>query len=129
THLGQEASGEIIPLLSPFELFSFKRAFGRGFGGKKSKKALRSKSLTRQEVLSLIQNLKKGSSENIRLVDDKKALDLLWEKLTKNATKIDETPISIRNKNTHKITQERLIRYKLGDGTNLIYRTNSSRDN
>ncbi|MFY4691608.1 hypothetical protein ACOTVD_11325, partial [Campylobacter jejuni] len=83
------------------------------------------RSLTRQEAVRIIGKLRKGSSENIRLVENKKELDKLWRKLIKNATKLQEIYIPIKNHKTGQITQEKLIRYKLDDGTDIIYRTGS----
>ena len=67
------------------------------------------KSLSRQEVLGIINGLEKGSTKNTRLVNTKKELNELWERLTKNATKIEERVIPITNKKTGQTTQETLI--------------------
>ena len=83
------------------------------------------KSLSRQEVLGIINGLEKGSTKNTRLVNTKKELDELWERLTKNATKIEERQIPITNKATRQTTQEILIRYQLDDKTQIVYRTGS----
>ena len=83
------------------------------------------KSLSRQEVLGIINGLEKGSTKNTRLVNTKKELDELWERLTKNATKIEERVIPITNKKTGQTTQETLIRYQLDDKTQVVYRTGS----
>ena len=83
------------------------------------------KSLSRQEVLGIINGLEKGSTKNTRLVNTKKELDELWERLTKNATKIEERQIPITNKATRQTTQETLIRYQLDDKTQIVYRTGS----
>ncbi|MCW1330069.1 hypothetical protein OLP55_02590 [Campylobacter jejuni] len=81
--------------------------------------------LTRQEVVKIIEKLQKGSSGNIRLLKNKKELDELWQKLIKNATKLEEKYIPIKNHKTGQITQEKFIRYKLNDGIDIIYRTGS----
>lgn len=60
------------------------------------------------------------------LLGDKKELNEMWEKLIENATKIEEREISITYKTTSQIAKEKLIRYKLDDETNIIYRTGSS---
>ncbi|MDY5186359.1 hypothetical protein [Helicobacter trogontum] len=83
------------------------------------------KSLSRQEVESIVNKLQKGSTKNTRLVNTKQELQELWQKLIKNATKIEERVIPITNKKTGQTTQETLIRHQLDDKTQIVYRTGS----
>ena len=70
-------------------------------------------------------DLKKEAPKILDLLIPKKELDELWERLTKNATKIEERQIPITNKATRQNTQETLIRYQLDDKTQIVYRTGS----
>jgi len=88
-----------------------------------------SKSLTREEIVGIFGRLekRKGDSTLIRLVDDKKELDLLWKRISKGAKFIEKRSVPITNKKTKITTKEDIVMYKLDDGETIIkYRTGSS---
>ncbi|OEW39388.1 lysozyme [Campylobacter sp. BCW_6463] len=131
----QDGSGEFIEIVFPSQLelndkpledvsYTFVPALRGLYSMFKITSRLNS-GLTRQEVVKIIEKLQKGSSGNIRLLKNKKELDELWQKLIKNATKLEEKYIPIKNHKTGQITQEKFIRYKLNDGIDIIYRTGS----
>nr|WP_252365816.1 hypothetical protein [Campylobacter jejuni] len=131
----QDGSGEFIEIVFPSQLelndkpledvsYTFVPALRGLYSMFKITSRLNS-GLTRQEVVKVIEKLQKGSSGNIRLLKNKKELDELWQKLIKNATKLEEKYIPIKNHKTGQITQEKFIRYKLNDGIDIIYRTGS----
>ncbi|MPB98679.1 hypothetical protein A0Z09_001155 [Campylobacter subantarcticus] len=131
----QDGSGEFIEIIFPSQLelndkpledvsYTFVPAL-KGLHSMFKITSRLNSGLTRQEVVKIIEKLQKGSSGNIRLLKNKKELDELWQKLIKNATKLEEKYIPIKNHKTGQITQEKLIRYKLNDGIDIIYRTGS----
>ncbi|MCW1342972.1 hypothetical protein OLP57_09290 [Campylobacter jejuni] len=131
----QDGSGEFIEIVFPSQLelndkpledvsYTFVPALRGLYSMFKITSRLNS-GLTRQEVVKIIEKLQKDSSGNIRLLKNKKELDELWQKLIKNATKLEEKYIPIKNHKTGQITQEKFIRYKLNDGIDIIYRTGS----
>ncbi|EIL8521573.1 hypothetical protein LMF02_000675 [Campylobacter jejuni] len=131
----QDGSGEFIEIVFPSQLelndkpledvsYTFVPAL-RGLHSMFKITSRLNSGLTRQEVGKIIEKLQKGSSGNIRLLKNKKELDELWQKLIKNATKLEEKHIPIKNHKTGQITQEKFIRYKLNDGIDIIYRTGS----
>ncbi|WP_251988555.1 MULTISPECIES: hypothetical protein, partial [Campylobacter] len=131
----QDGSGEFIEIVFPSQLelndkpledvsYTFVPALRGLYSMFKITSRLNS-GLTRQEVVKIIEKLQKGSSGNIRLLKNKKELDELWQKLIKNATKLEEKYIPIKNHKIGQITQEKFIRYKLNDGIDIIYRTGS----
>ena len=76
------------------------------------------KSLTRQEVLEIVERLPQNTKGGYRrVVKSKKELDELWEKLTKN-TKELESDIDKRH-------GKPIYRRQLDDGTNINYRADS----
>ena len=93
------------------------------------KDARLSKSLTREEIVGIFMRLekRKGDSSLIRLVNDKKELDLLWKRISKGAKFIEKRSVPITNKKTKITTKEDIIIYQLDDGKTIIkYRTGSS---
>ncbi|RDU59152.1 hypothetical protein CQA53_11615, partial [Helicobacter didelphidarum] len=90
---------------------------------KKDVKILKPQSLSREEVLEIIKNLKKALNLNgkprsrIYLVKNEKELMALWEKLTKNFKK---EKIETNEKGTR-------ITRVLDDGTNIHLRSYSSK--
>ena len=116
THLGQEASGEIIPLLSPFELFSFKKAFGRGFGGKNAIKAFKKEDmeeyLITQYKLKTHIELKNTSynkqSKNILWAKDKEHIQEIENDLLKNSKYLGkkEKEIRLQDNNLNNFSEE-----------------------
>lgn len=88
---------------------------GAGNAGKGAKFA---RSLTRQEVLEVVDRLPRNPKEFRRkLVNSKKELDELWEKLTKNAKEL-EPEIDKRH-------GKPIYKRQLDDGTNINYRVDS----
>ena len=86
------------------------------------------KSLTREEIVGIFGRLekRKGDSTLIRLVNDKKELDLLWKRISKGAKFIEKRSVPITNKKTKITTKEDIIIYQLDDGKTIIkYRTGS----
>ena len=92
---------------------------------KRDVRSLKPKSLSKKEVLEIVDRLEKGSTANTRLVNTKQELQSLLYRLIKNATKIEERAIPIVNKKTGQTTRETLIRYQLDDKTQIVYRTGS----
>ena len=93
------------------------------------KDARLSKSLTREEIVGIFMRLekRKGDSTLIRLVNDKKELDLLWKRISKGAKFIEKRSVPITNKKTKITTKEDITIYQLDDGKTIIkYRTGSS---
>ena len=93
------------------------------------KDARLSKSLTREEIVGIFMRLekRKGDSSLIRLVNDKKELDLLWKRISKGSKFIEKRSVPITNKKTKITTKEDIIIYQLDDGKTIIkYRTGSS---
>ena len=120
----------ILPMAKVFKAKTVANKIENIISKDKNKKDVRiakpkPKSLSRQEVESIINKLQRGSTENTRLVNTKQELQELWQKLIKNATKIEERVIPITNKKTGQTTQETLIRYQLDDKTQIVYRTGS----
>ena len=71
-----------------------------------------------------------GSARNInssvRLVDNKKELDLLWIRISKGSKFIEKRSVPITNKKTKITTREDITMHKLDDGKTIIkYRTGS----
>ena len=95
------------------------------------KDARLSKSLTREEIVGIFMRLEIGGSArninySVRLVNDKKELDLLWKRISKGAKFIEKRSVPITNKKTKITTKEDIIMYKLDDGKTIIkYRTGS----
>ena len=92
------------------------------------KDARLSKSLTREEIVGIFMRLekRKGDSSLIRLVNNKKELDLLWKRISKGSKFIEKRSVPITNKKTKITTKEDIIMYKLDDGETVIkYRTGS----
>ena len=93
---------------------------GAGNAGKGAKFA---RSLTRQEVLEVVDRLPNGLKSNgdinerVKLVKSKKELDELWERLTKNAKEL-EPEIDKRH-------GKPIYKRQLDDGTNINYRVDS----
>ena len=86
------------------------------------------RSLTREEIVGIFMRLekRKGDSSLIRLVNDKKELDLLWKRISKGSKFIEKRSVPITNKKTKITTKEDIIMYKLDDGETVIkYRTGS----
>jgi len=81
----------------------------------------KAKSLTRKEVLKIVDRLPKGGakgkSDRIRLVKGKQELDELWEKLTQNAKELPNGADKLHNKP--------IYRRQLDDGVNINYRIDS----
>ena len=81
------------------------------------------RSLTREEVLEVVDKLPNGLKSNgdinerVKLVKSKKELDELWERLTKNAKEL-ESGIDKRH-------GKPIYRRQLDDGTNINYRVDS----
>ena len=88
-------------------------------------------SLTREEIVGIFRRLEIGGSArninySVRLVNDKKELDLLWKRISKGAKFIEKRSVPITNKKTKITTKEDIIMYKLDDGKTIIkYRTGS----
>lgn len=88
-----------------------------------------SKSLTREEIVGIFMRLekRKGDSSLIRLVNDKKELDLLWKRISTGSKFIEKRSVPITNRKTKITTKEDIIIYQLDDGKTIIkYRTGSS---
>jgi len=92
------------------------------------KDARLSKSLTREEIVGIFGRLEKGGRGHfVRVVNNKKELDLLWKRISKGAKFIEKRSVPITNKKTKITTKEDIIMYKLADGKTIIkYRTGSS---
>ena len=85
-------------------------------------------SLTREEIVGIFMRLekRKGDSSLIRLVNDKKELDLLWKRISKGSKFIEKRSVPITNKKTKITTREDIAMHKLDDGKTIIkYRTGS----
>ena len=86
------------------------------------------KSLTREEiVVGVFMRLEKGGRGHfVRVVNNKKELDLLWKRISKGSKFIEKRSVPITNKKTKITTKEDIIMYKLDDGETVIkYRTGS----
>ena len=86
------------------------------------------RSLTREEIVGIFMRLekRKGDSSLIRLVNDKKELDLLWIRISKGSKFIEKRSVPITNKKTKITTREDITMHKLDDGKTIIkYRTGS----
>ena len=86
------------------------------------------KSLTREEiVVGVFMRLEKGGRGHfVRVVNNKKELDLLWKRISKDSKFIEKRSVPITNKKTKITTKEDIIMYKLDDGETVIkYRTGS----
>ena len=90
------------------------------------------KSLTREEIVGIFMRLEIGGSArninySVRLVNNKKELDLLWKRISKGAKFIEKRSVPITNKKTKITTKEDITIYQLDDGKTIIkYRTGSS---
>ena len=85
------------------------------------------KSLTREEIVGIFMRLEKGDDVFVRLINNKKELDLLWKRISKGAKFIEKRSVPITNKKTKITTKEDIVMYKLDDGKTIIkYRTGSS---
>ena len=85
-------------------------------------------SLTREEIVGICMRLekRKGDSSLIRLVNNKKELDLLWKRISKGSKFIEKRSVPITNKKTKITTREDIAMHKLDDGRTIIkYRTGS----
>ena len=95
------------------------------------KDARLSKSLTREEIVGIFMRLEIGGSArninySVRLVNNKKELDLLWKRISKGAKFIEKRSVPITNKKTKITTKEDITIYQLDDGKTIIkYRTGS----
>ena len=84
------------------------------------KDARLSKSLTREEIVGIFMRLEKGDDVFVRLVNNKKELDLLWKRVSKGSKFIEKRSVPITNKKTKITTKEDIIMYKLDDGKTII---------
>ncbi len=88
-------------------------------------------SLTREEIVGIFRRLEIGGSarninSSVRLVDNKKELDLLWIRISKGSKFIEKRSVPITNKKTKITTREDITMHKLDDGKTIIkYRTGS----
>ena len=85
-------------------------------------------SLTREEIVGIFGRLEKGGRGHfVRVVNNKKELDLLWKRISKESKFIEKRSVPITNKKTKITTKEDIVMYKLDDGETIIkYRTGSS---
>ena len=88
-------------------------------------------SLTREDIVGIFRRLEIGGSarninSSVRLVDNKKELDLLWIRISKGSKFIEKRSVPITNKKTKITTREDITMHKLDDGKTIIkYRTGS----
>ena len=83
-------------------------------------------SLTREEIVGIFMRLEKGDDVFVRLVNNKKELDLLWIRISKGSKFIEKRSVPITNKKTKITTREDIAMHKLDDGRTIIkYRTGS----
>ena len=88
-------------------------------------------SLTREEIVGIFRRLEIGGSarninSSVRLVDNKKELDLLWIRISKGSKFIEKRSVPITNKKTKITTREDITMHKLDDRKSILkYRTGS----
>lgn len=84
-------------------------------------------SLTREEIVGIFMRLEKGGRGHfVRVVNNKKELDLLWIRISTGSKFIEKRSVPITNKKTKITTREDITMHKLDDGKTIIkYRTGS----